>query len=227
MLAYVGVARTALNCFIILAVQILIGFPFLKEYPYQYLGRAFEFTRVFQYQWTVNWKFVPEEVFLSKNFAIGLLVSFIGCYLLFIHRKWTKNYGGMLWFLYSLFKQPFQTSPDVAELPTQAASLMFIGNFIGVVFARSLHYQFFSWYFFSLPYILWSAFYPKRSKRKSWKLLPIVIVCIVNQAIIEYCWNLYPATKRSSMLLFAEHLAILLLLYFQSDSLPSIKPKKE
>ncbi|RYR52106.1 hypothetical protein Ahy_A06g027030 isoform C [Arachis hypogaea] len=37
---------------------------------------------------------------------------------------------------------------------------MFVGNFIGIVCARSLHYQFYSWYFYSLPYLLWRTQYP-------------------------------------------------------------------
>ncbi|XP_022960361.1 probable Dol-P-Man:Man(5)GlcNAc(2)-PP-Dol alpha-1,3-mannosyltransferase isoform X4 [Cucurbita moschata] len=37
---------------------------------------------------------------------------------------------------------------------------MFVGNFIGVVCARSLHYQFYSWYFFSIPYLLWRTSFP-------------------------------------------------------------------
>lgn len=56
------------------AVQALLAAPFAIPYPRSYLARAFELTRQFFYKWTVNWRFVSEDMFLSKEFAIGLLV---------------------------------------------------------------------------------------------------------------------------------------------------------
>ena len=34
------------------------------------------------------------------------------------------------------------------------AKTMWVGNFVGIVCARSLHYQFYSWYFHSVPFLL-------------------------------------------------------------------------
>lgn len=31
---------------------------------------------------------------------------------------------------------------------------MFVSNYIGIVFARSIHYQFYCWYFHAIPYLL-------------------------------------------------------------------------
>lgn len=82
---------------------------------------------------------------------------------------------------------------------------MFIVNFIGVVCARSLHYQFYSWYFHSLPYLLWSCNYS-------------VIIRFLILAIIEFCWNTYPSTIFSSILLHICHIFILYGLYTKLSS---------
>lgn len=73
---------------------------------------------------------------------------------------------------------------------------MFLVNFIGIVCARSLHYQFYSWYFHSLPYLLWSTNYA-------------VITRFLILALIELCWNTYPSTDITSALLHVCHLCIL------------------
>ena len=36
---------------------------------------------------------------------------------------------------------------------------LFTANLIGVALSRSLHYQFYVWYFHSLPYLLWCTPY--------------------------------------------------------------------
>lgn len=73
---------------------------------------------------------------------------------------------------------------------------MFIVNFIGIVCARSLHYQFYSWYFHSLPYLLWSTNYS-------------TVVRLLILALIEMCWNVYPSTDFTSALLHVCHIAVL------------------
>jgi len=35
--------------------------------------------------------------------------------------------------------------------------MMFTGNFIGIVFARTLHFQFYAWYFHAIPALLWGT----------------------------------------------------------------------
>lgn len=73
----------------------------------------------------------------------------------------------------------------------------FLSNLIGLVCARSLHYQFYVWYFHSLPYLAWCADY-----RVSVRFLILLL--------IEFCWNQYPSTIISSILLHVCHIALLL-----------------
>ncbi|KAJ8733939.1 hypothetical protein PYW07_014490 [Mythimna separata] len=73
---------------------------------------------------------------------------------------------------------------------------MFIVNFIGVMCARSLHYQFYSWYFHSLPYLLWTNNFS-------------VIIRFLLLALIEMCWNTYPSTYLTSALLHVCHVTVL------------------
>ena len=62
-------------------------------------------------------------------------------------------------------------------------------NFIGIVFARTLHYQFYVWYFHMIPYLLWHSV-----------ALPVVVKLFVFVSI-EVAFNIYPATAWSSLLL--------------------------
>lgn len=84
----------------------------------------------------------------------------------------------------------FDQCSQLALLP------IFLINFIGIVFARSLHYQFYVWYFHSLPYLSWFTEY-----HTSFKILILFL--------IEFCWNQYPSTTFSSILLHACHTILL------------------
>lgn len=75
-------------------VQLALGYPFLATYPSQYVSKAFEFGRQFVHHWSVNWKFVPEETFLSRPFALGLLVAHLAALLALAHRRWHAHGGG-------------------------------------------------------------------------------------------------------------------------------------
>ncbi|CAD7948732.1 unnamed protein product [Amoebophrya sp. A25] len=73
------------------SVQLLIGAPFLAVSPYSYLTRSFNLGRVFLYEWTVNWKFIPERIFVSKTWAVFLLATTILFWAVLVyrvHREW-------------------------------------------------------------------------------------------------------------------------------------------
>jgi alpha-1,3-mannosyltransferase len=206
-------------------VQILLGLPFLLTYPISYITRAFNLGRVFIHHWSVNFKFVPEPIFLSKEFAISLLVSHLILLGVFAHYKWCKHEGGVFRFLNSKFiKMKLAIDKKSSSLKRKndqnssfkllnndhVLTTMFVGNFIGIVCARSLHYQFYSWYFYSLPYMLWKTPFPT--------YLRLILFCAV-----ELGWNVFPSNVYASFMLFFAHLVILWGLWIAPSEYPYSK----
>lgn len=257
-----GVKKTVKQLFICGSLQLVLGAPFLLTHPWEYIKGSFDFGRVFDHKWTVNYRFLPVEVFENKFFHLALLglhllllVGFSGyaynyfqkyCRLRNLQKqfqpqidfenkmmakkkqeekaktaevpeKLTKEQQQFL----DSFEKSLKTTNDQlkgkqsrqAEKPakeeqaskysvhfdqcTQLALLpIFLCNFIGLVCSRSLHYQFYVWYFHSLPHLVWFTEF-----RLSYKFLLL--------GLIEYCWNTYPSTNVSSALLHVCHLVLL------------------
>ncbi|KAI8063857.1 glycosyltransferase [Gongronella butleri] len=183
--AWATFARLAL----IAAVQVLVALPFE---PMAYMSRAFEFSRVFDYQWTVNWRMVDEKTFVSPQFARLLLAGQAAVLILFLTNDWCKKQGGMI----HAFLAGFKPNGRVVLTSDEMLVMLFSSNLIGVAFARSLHYQFYSWYYHTLPYLCWQS--PYRTFLRSFLL-----------ATIESCWLTFPSTENSSWTLFACHMCIL------------------
>ncbi|KAG2595393.1 dol-P-Man:Man(5)GlcNAc(2)-PP-Dol alpha-1,3-mannosyltransferase-like isoform X2 [Panicum virgatum] len=197
-------------------VQVLLGMPFLLSHPVEYISRAFNLGRVFIHFWSVNFKFVPEKLFVSKELAIALLILHLTTLMVFAHYKWLKHEGGLFSLLHSRFKhaksivQLFSSKPRPSILSKEhIVTVMFVGNFIGIVCARSLHYQFYSWYFYSLPFLLWKTHFPT----------PLRIIIFLG---VELCWNIYPSTAYSSLLLLFLHISVLLGIWFSPTEYPYI-----
>ena len=176
------------SCLAICAgVQLILGAPFLKTYPISYLRKAFELDRVFFYKWTVNWKFLPEDVFVSTPLSLLLLGMHIGC-LVFFARKWLVSAKGQTGRYLHISRQ---------LSPTYVVQTMFISNFIGICFSRTLHYQFYSWYFHTLPVMAWMVGDMPMAMR-------VVLI-----GTIEYAFNVFPATAFSSYVLQSAHFVLL------------------
>lgn len=124
------ILRLAFGCAL---PQLLLGAPFLITYPVSYLRKAFELDRVFFYKWTVNWKFLPEDIFVSKSLSLALLgLHLTGLAVAaFVWLKAARKETGR-----NIFLQR-QLSPQYI------AYTMLVSNFIGIAFARTLHYQFY------------------------------------------------------------------------------------
>jgi alpha-1,3-mannosyltransferase len=98
--------------------------------------------------------------------------------------------------------------------------LLFTSNLIGITFARSLHYQFHSWYFHQIPFLLvmggaWNSVIlgyvnidsVAELKRDCWE--EKLTTRAVLWSMIEYGWATFPSTTLSSGLLFTAHIIIL------------------
>ena len=102
---------------------------------------------------------------------------------------------------------------------------MFVSNFVGIAFARTLHYQFYCWYFHSVPMLLWMTSLGPNSSTKT--VNNVVFALVLNMlavAGIEYAFNVFPATKLSSAMLQISH-AYLLSKVVMSE-LPTIEIEK-
>ncbi|XP_028831106.1 dol-P-Man:Man(5)GlcNAc(2)-PP-Dol alpha-1,3-mannosyltransferase [Denticeps clupeoides] len=209
-----GLLRTLPKLLLCAVIQLLLGLPFLLENPIGYVSRAFDLGRQFLFKWTVNWRFLPEWLFLSRYFHLTLLLAHIFTLALFAWKRW-KRPGESMW---GLLKDPAQRIQPAQKLTSDRIVLvLFTSNFIGMCFSRSLHYQFYVWYFHTLPYLLWSG-----GVRKMAHLLRVLIL-----GLIELSWNTYPSTNYSSASLHVCHLVILLCLWFNPTPPAQEKGKRQ
>ncbi|XP_023322007.1 lethal(2)neighbour of tid protein [Eurytemora carolleeae] len=187
LIAYItvlGYKQTFFQLSVCAGFQVLVGLPFLLHHPLNYIIGAFNLGRVFMYKWTVNFRFLPEEVFVNRYFHISLLLLHIVVLAAAARYMWR--------FLSSYSKLRTMNIPAVAQLLVLP---FFLSNFIGVMFARSLHYQFYVWYYHTLPYLAWCSGYR-------------VMTRLLILGVVEMCWNIYPSTVYSSLGLHCCHLVL-------------------
>lgn len=264
-----GYIKTAIQLSICGIIQLILGAPFLFTHPVEYIRGSFDLGRIFEHKWTVNYRFLPRDIFEHHYFHIGLLIVHLGLLAIFAmpcHRyvqsycrlrnlqaqlqpqidaknadmkkkqsRVSKLSDNQQKFLDSFeralqksaakpvaatindpetsgakYEISFDTTAQLALLP------VFLANFVGVVCARSLHYQFYVWYFHSLPYLVWFTNY-----NVSGKFLLL--------GLAEFAWNTYPSTIVSSVLLHLFHLALLYgiarVMFQRIDTASTIKPE--
>lgn len=170
-------------------LQAQLAAPFLKH-PGAYFGRAFEFSRQFLFKWTVNWRFVGEETFLSRAFSTSLLALHISVLLTFIFTRWLPPTGKSLGDVLSATLNPDSRGRNWQPLfrgftPKYILTTILTANVVGLLFARSLHYQFYSYLAWSTPYLLWRG-----------GLHPVLQYVL--WALQEWAWNVFPSTPLSS-----------------------------
>merc|ERR1712228_282300 len=96
---YLGFIGTVKQVTICIATQFILGAPFLISYPQSYVQRAFNLSKDFEYVWSVNFKFVDENIFLNKTFGHCLLVILIVLLLSTAHFIWCAKEGGLFGYL--------------------------------------------------------------------------------------------------------------------------------
>ncbi|RXW17967.1 hypothetical protein EST38_g7874 [Candolleomyces aberdarensis] len=89
-----GPSATFVRMLKIAATQVVFALAFLKENPWAYARGAFNLGRVFLYKWTVNWRFVDEDTFLSPQWALGLLAGHLTVLCAFAWFRWCQRDGG-------------------------------------------------------------------------------------------------------------------------------------
>ncbi|KAF7588214.1 dolichyl-P-Man:Man(5)GlcNAc(2)-PP-dolichol alpha-1,3-mannosyltransferase [Aspergillus hancockii] len=164
-------------------IQVLLAIPFLQGNPTGYAARAFELTRQFMFKWTVNWRFVGEELFLSKQFSVALLALHLSLLGLFVTTGWLQPSGSNLSTFVRNLLQGCQRTVALSKSFTMTVMLTSLA--IGLLCARSLHYQFFAYLSWATPFLLWRA-----------GLHPILIYAV--WAMQEWSWNVFPSTNSSS-----------------------------
>jgi alpha-1,3-mannosyltransferase len=210
-----GVGGSLTLAMIMLQHQVAIANPFLKENPMGYLSRAFELSRQFFFKWTVNWRFVGEETFLSRPFAMSLLGLHVAVLAAFVIKKWLRPSPKPLsqLILPSLqFKSPFtyreETMVRAAVTPQYVMTTMLSANVIGLLFARSLHYQFYSLLAWSTPYLLWRSGVHPVLQYTLWGLQ-------------EWAWNVFPSTPASSGVVVGVLAVTVMLSWFAASKEPT------
>ncbi|KAL8967575.1 MAG: hypothetical protein Q9183_002852 [Haloplaca sp. 2 TL-2023] len=171
-------------------VQVTIAWPFMPKNLVGYISRAFQFSRQFLYRWTVNWRFLDEETFLSPEFAFTLIAANLAVLSLFFATRWLRPPQRTIQEFISSIWEPspllMQKEIVLQITPSYIMTILLSSMAIGLLFARSLHYQFYAYIAWSSPFLLWKA-----------GLHPLAMYGV--WAAQEWAWNVYPSTSASSI----------------------------
>jgi alpha-1,3-mannosyltransferase len=203
-----GVDRLPNLAWLMAQVQIAIGVPFFAANWRGYFGRAFELSRQFKFEWTVNWRMMGEEIFLSREFSLLLLGLHVAMLLIFIVGRWLRPAEKPLFSLIRpilQLKSPFtnleQLRVSSRVTPRFVMTTMLSANLIGLLFARSLHYQFYAYLAWATPYLLWYG-------------SPSAALVVPLWLAQEWAWNVFPSTAASSAMVVNVMAITVLMAYF-------------
>jgi len=173
----------AQHALLLVSSQIIIASPFLTSVTLakQYFAQAFDFNREFLWEWTVNWRWLGGEVFEDPAFGkVLLMIHAAGLGAMAV--RWSEEEGGVTALLRRAWRNP-GSSPARASLTSNrkvssrfsvfgpskliqsnacplcagTVTVFFTSNLLGILCARSLHYQFYVWFYHSLVWLLWET----------------------------------------------------------------------
>lgn len=187
-----GVQASLKQLLLMAQVQVILALPFISTNATGYLGRAFELSRQFLFKWTVNWRFVGEETFLSREFSILLLAGHVSALAFFSITRWLRPVEKPIMELVRnalKLEEPLQKTQHAVSIrvsPNFILTTILTANAIGMLFARSLHYQFYAYIAWATPFLLWRSGMHPLLQYGVW-------------AAQEWAWNVYPSTEPSSI----------------------------
>ncbi|GAA5915780.1 dolichyl-P-Man:Man(5)GlcNAc(2)-PP-dolichol alpha-1,3-mannosyltransferase [Sporobolomyces salmoneus] len=191
---------------LLLTTQILLASPFLqtRSLAEAYFAGAFDFNREFLWEWTVNWRWIGVEVFEDPAWGkVLLMLHAAGLGALAI--RWSEEEGGAIGILKRAWKRPSASPARGALTNTRVVTLFFLSNLLGILCARSLHYQFYVWFYHSLVWLVWEA----------WDGLGIeAMQKLVFISLIEYGFFTFPSTVNSSLGLVLSLLIIVVVSWY-------------
>ena len=167
-------------------METLLAVPFLRVNAIGYATRAFELSRQFLFKWTVNWRFVGEEIFVSRVFSWTLLIVHLSILVVFASTIWLapSRCRSLTEFVDNEFRA---RQPRVVDLTSSFTTTTLLTSLvIGLLCARTLHYQFFAYLCWVTPFLLWKGGYGP-------------VLTYVLWGLQEWAWNVYPSTRVSSL----------------------------
>ncbi|ORY57676.1 glycosyltransferase [Leucosporidium creatinivorum] len=197
-----GAISTVVHVATIILVQVLLAAPFLTSASAAsiYFHTAFNFSREFLWEWTVNWRWLGEQAFESKELSGGLLLAHV-VVLVLCGLNWSEKEGGAYKLLVRGLKNPSVGPVRGEPHADYICTVLFTSNLVGIVFARSLHYQFYAWYAHQVVFLLWKTPFD-------------VLQRLGILAAVEFGWYKFPSTQESSMGLTFANLFIVVGVYY-------------
>lgn len=217
-----GWAHALFLIMLMFLVQVGAAAPFLVANPAAYISRAFGGPGDLQQVWSVNWRMLPEAVFLSKRFAAWLLLAHLGLLATFAHKRWIA--GGLLdprlrrWCVRPL--EGLQPDRDTV-------ALWFACNFVGICCLRTIHFQYLVWYFHGVPLLAWYTVRPEERQGLAWVGRCLVVAGLTLAVEVPYLltqrglargpdghsWETEgAASTKGSFVLLVAHVTLLLML---------------